>query len=342
VAKNIIILTDYKGHFGSKHFDIPYRSGMDKSLLKAAFLKYNFEVKYIALSEVKINDLDKDDCILYTSSEDIGYSYKDYIEDKVLILEESGFNVLPKYRYLRANNNKVFMEELRRLLYADSGFFAQSFGTLEELVQIKNSLSFPLVLKVSEGASGEGVFLAKNFNELVSQIKKHRSTFDFKLRLKDIVRTYKHKGYIQESQTRKKFIIQPFIPELKHDWKVYIFYDEYYVFKRPIQKGRGIKASGGGYDNYYYGEKADVSDALLNFAKNIFKKLNTPHCSIDIAFDGNTYYLIEFQCLYFGTAGILYSDGCFINNEDKWQFVNSKKKIEDVYVESVVKFLKNK
>jgi hypothetical protein len=46
--------------------------------------------------------------------------------------------------------------------------------------------------------------------------------------------------------------------------------------------------------------------------------------------------------LYFGTAGILYSDGCFINNEDKWQFVNSKKKIEDVYVESVVKFLKNK
>ena len=35
--KEIIALMDYKSKFGSKHFDTPYRSGMDKKKLAAYF-----------------------------------------------------------------------------------------------------------------------------------------------------------------------------------------------------------------------------------------------------------------------------------------------------------------
>lgn len=36
--KKLYLITDYKGFFGSKYFDVPYRSGMDRELL-ASFLK---------------------------------------------------------------------------------------------------------------------------------------------------------------------------------------------------------------------------------------------------------------------------------------------------------------
>lgn len=47
--------------------------------------------------------------ILNTSSEDNGYHYKDYIEDIILGLYLQGAILLPEYKYLRANNNKVYM-----------------------------------------------------------------------------------------------------------------------------------------------------------------------------------------------------------------------------------------
>ena len=37
MKKKIFFLTDYKNNFGSKHNALPYRSGMDKDLLKKYF-----------------------------------------------------------------------------------------------------------------------------------------------------------------------------------------------------------------------------------------------------------------------------------------------------------------
>ena len=51
--------------------------------------------------------------MLYTSSEDPDYFYKSYIEDIVYGLKNIGAKLIPPYKYLRTNNNKVLMEILR-------------------------------------------------------------------------------------------------------------------------------------------------------------------------------------------------------------------------------------
>ena len=341
--KKIILLTDYKNRFGSKHFDNPYRSGMDKELLCKYFNEHSYEVEYKHLNVIDfINSDYKDSNILYTSSEDVGYKYKSYIEDIVLALELAGANVIPSYKFMRANNNKVFMELLRDINFGKTNLSAISFGSLKDLEMRKEKISFPCVFKESEGASGTGVFLIKNMNKLVSKIKKIEKNRNYKEDLKDYGRAIRHKGYIKESICRTKFIVQDFIPNLQNDWKIYIFGEKLYIFKRPILKGRGIKASGGGYDNYFYGQEAEAPKGVFDYSQNIFEKLNVPHVSIDIAYDGSKFYLLEFQALYFGTAGIPYSKGFFQKKTNEWEFVEKKIDIEKVYADSIVWFLNKK
>jgi len=339
--KKIIALTDYKNKFGSKHFDQPYRSGMDKEKLKSYFRALEYELEFIRLNEIN-DDFDayKNQYILYTSSEDIGYHYKSYIEDIIYSLELIGANVIPTYKHLRANNNKVFMELLRKDIDQENNLKALVFGSLNDIITHSKGIKYPCVFKTAEGASGTGVFLANNKDELINIVKKNSSAGTFKENIKDFLRAYRHKGYIREDVFRKKFIIQDLIPSLKNDWKLYIFGEKIYIFKRPIQKGRGIKASGGGYDNYFYGIEANAPNGIFNFAFSFFKKLNIPHVSLDIAFDGLKFYIIEFQAIYFGTAGIPYSKGYFTKKNEEWIFIEKMLEIEDVYAQSIVWFLK--
>ena len=109
--KKIYLLTDYKGHFGSKHDAIPYRSGTDKNLLQKYFSEYGFKTVFLGFSEVDFRKMDfKNKYVLYTSSEDVGCHYKSYIEDIVYGLHLQGAQLIPGYKWLQAHNNKVFME----------------------------------------------------------------------------------------------------------------------------------------------------------------------------------------------------------------------------------------
>ncbi len=336
---SIIALMDYKAKFGSKHFDTPYRSGMDKDRLTKYFKERGFQIEYKYLNEVDIKDkeLSKKN-IIYTSSEDIGYKYKSYIEDIVFALELSGAKVIPAYKHLRANNNKVFMELLGDQVGLVKNIDSFVFGSMKDLLMHLDNITYPMVLKTSAGASGTGVYLVNTEKELITKVK-DISQRDFIKDLKDYGRALKHSGYIKESIFRQKFILQEFIPNLKNDWKIYVFGDRLYVFKRPILKNRGIKASGGGYDNYFYGLQANAPDGLFDYAIKIFNAMNVPNISIDIAYDGEQFYLIEFQSVYFGTAGIPYSEGYFCKMKEGWRFVNNKFEIEKVYADSIARFI---
>lgn len=338
----VIALIDYKGKFGSKHFDNPYRSGMDKDLLFKLFDDKGYYIEFEYLHKVDLRDVERyrGTYVIYTSSEDIGYHYKSYIEDVVFGLELIGAILIPWYKYLRANNNKVFMEFLRSTLLKDNEFYSKHFGSLSDIKLDIDNIQYPVVLKKAEGASGSDVFLVRNKADLLKYIKKIKDYNYLFEDIKDFLRSKYHKGYQRESIYRNKFIIQPFIQNLKNDWKVYIFGDKIYVFNRPIQPGRGIKASGGGYDNYFYGKNANIPNGFLDYCRSIFEKLNVPHASIDIAYDGDKFYLIEFQEIYFGTAGIIYSKGYFKFIENNWVFINEDTSIESVYVNSIVEFLK--
>jgi len=114
--KRIYALIDYKNRFSSKKGSIPYRSGMDNKLLRKYFKNLDYDVKFLQFSDINFRKIDfRDKIVLYTSSEDKGYHYKNYIEDIILGLKLQGANLIPKYKYLIANNNKLFMEILREL-----------------------------------------------------------------------------------------------------------------------------------------------------------------------------------------------------------------------------------
>ena len=68
----------------------------------------------------------------------------------------------------------------------------------------------------------------------------------------------------------------------------------------------------------------------------IFEDMDTPHLSIDIAYDGTRFYLLEFQAIYFGTVGIFKSDKYYKFIKDKWCEIDNDKNLEKIYVESIL------
>lgn len=338
--KEIFVLVDYKGFIELKYFSRPYRSGMEKELLIKYFGMHGYKLNYMHLNQINNNLFDlAGKNVIYNSSEDVGYFYKSYIEDVVYSLEISNVNVIPSYKFLKAHNNKAFMELLSQSLQCQTNVKSIVLGSLRDYLKVSNQVSFPCVYKTPGGAAGVGVFLAKTHSDLISIIKRKGFVFRLKEIIKDQLRPFIHKGYVTEDMYRKKFIIQEFIPNLKNDWKLLIYGNKIYVFNRPIQKGRGIRASGGGYDNYFYGREAEAPEGMFDFAYDFFLKLNMPQLSVDIAFNGEKYFIIEYQAIHFGTGGIPYSNGYYQKNEGNWVFIEKKLDIEQVYAESIVWYL---
>jgi glutathione synthase/RimK-type ligase-like ATP-grasp enzyme len=341
--RKIFLLTDYKNRFGLKEADTPYRSGFDKELLGQLFATKGYQAIFRNFSSVDFRTKEfENELVLYTSSEDTDYIYKSYIEDVVFGLEKAKAIVIPSFNYLRANNNKVFMEILRDQMQflPAKNLRAYHFGSKEDFIQNENKFTASrYVVKTAKGASGRGVFLSKTYNDLIKLIKKISRSKNLFSEGWEIGRSLKHKGYIKESRHRKKFILQDFVPDLKNDWKIYVFGSRFYIFYRPIFKHREFKASGGGYDNYFYGLAANPPEGIFDFAEKVYEELNVPHASLDISYDGKEFYLMEFQCIYFGTAGVLRSDEYFEKNNGKWFPIKKKFTQEQVYVDGLMTYI---
>jgi glutathione synthase/RimK-type ligase-like ATP-grasp enzyme len=340
MKKNITCLIDYKGNFSTKWNANPYRSGMDKELLKKYFSETGFNINFKKFHEVDFlsNDI-KNNLYIYSSSEDIGYHYKDIIEDVILGIQENGGEVIPEFKFLRAHNNKVFMEILKKSYFKSETILNSAhYGSIEEVDF--DRISYPVVFKSAAGAMSQGVALAHNRTELERIIKSRCSTRVVKKDIKDFFRAIKHKGYLKESLYRRKFILQEFIPNLNFDFKVIIFGERFYIFQRPVRKN-DFRASGSGSKNYIYGSDVKFPEGIFDFASSIFEKLTVPHLSLDIAYDGYNFYLLEFQVLHFGTVGHVKSDGYYYKNNGLWSFQKEKHDLEKVYADSIGYYLQS-
>lgn len=343
----IYLLTDYKSRFGSKWKDKPYRSGFDKIMLADAFSRYDLRVEYVPFSNAFAESRQwKKQLVLYTSIEEIGNTYKGYIEDIVYGLKEAGAYVLPRAAFLRANNNKVFMETMRdNLLGAElAGLKSFCFGTLEELQVAlqKNSISFPCVIKSSYGAMSTGVACAKSAEELCNEARIISRTPHYIHEFKEYVRSKKKsiQGYIPESRYQGKFIVQPMIEGLDGDWKVLVYGDQYYVLKRHVRPG-DFRASGS-HVNYLAGKDSGIPEAALDMVEEIYNKLNVPHLSVDVVYDGKRPYLIEFQAVYFGTATQAeFCEDYFTKQDGKWKVLKKTMNQEEVYAWSVTHYIQH-
>ena len=68
--------------------------------------------------------------------------------------------------------------------------------------------------------------------------------------------------------------------------------------------------------------------------------MNTPNLSLDIAYDGKDFHLLEFQGIYFGTVGLIKSDVYFKNINNNWISFNNDSTIESIYAESIISYIK--
>ncbi|MCH4821979.1 hypothetical protein ML462_02235 [Gramella lutea] len=336
----IYCLKDYKGNFLSRYDSEVYRSGMDKAALKEYFQEIGVEIEFLFFSEVQNFDASfwMGQYVLYTSSEDHNLSYKSYIEDIVYYLELNGARLIPEFRYLKANNNKVFMELLIKSIVPQTRQILKNkiFGCYEEVQSQFEDLQYPVVFKKAAGAMSKGVGVSSDKTELSSSIKQISGTKNFILDLKDRLRAIKHPGYQLESKYRNKFILQDFVPGLDGDFKVLIFGTKYYVLKRGLKKD-DFRASGSGIKVF----ERELPDGLLEYASEIFKKVNLPIISMDIAFNGSDFFLIEFQAVHFGTYTLMRSDHYWLEKENGFELVNSKSNLEEEYASSIANFIKS-
>ncbi|SDB81237.1 hypothetical protein SAMN05216323_100146 [Williamwhitmania taraxaci] len=334
----INIILDYKKRFETKYTAVPYRSGFDKDLLQHYFMEQGYAVCFTTFSEIDFRDEKlKGKVFLYSSSEDQDGFYKTYIEDMVLGLKLAGAIVVPDYIYLKAHNNKLFMEILRDTMGHESvkNIKSRYFGTLEDLQRSEDALNnLNCVIKPAMGAMSKGVSRGASFHEIYDHSKTiSRAPFHVG-EIKDWLRKFKHKGYIVDSKYRKKFIVQNMVEGLDGDWKILIYGDKYYPLNRKNREN-DFRASGGGRLSYV----KELPEGLLSFAKTVYESFNVPNLSIDVAFDGSGYYLIEFQALYFGTYTIEKSEFYFMRRDNEWGICEERSILEREYARSISAFV---
>lgn len=336
--RKIILITDYNDRFGTKYTAIPYRSGMNRKLLCRSFNMIGYEPVFIRASDVieKITE-PKGQLFIYTSSEDKNEHYKSFLEDVVLAIESMGGIVIPGFKFMRAHNNKTFMELIRKDWGPATGdsLRTYAFGSLDELNNTDLKIEFPVVIKRPEGFKSRGVYLAKSLKELKKIASKISRTPFLGGEIKDILRSLKYEDFKRESGHRKKFVVQHFVPGLTNDFKVLVYGDKYYVLFRRNREN-DFRASGSGLLSY----PADLPEGLLDFCDIVFKWFNVPSVSLDIAYNGSSFFVLEIQFLYFGTYTIEHSQFYFRKESGSWEMVKERSILEAEYASSIDGYIK--
>ncbi|GJQ22152.1 MAG: hypothetical protein HBSIN02_25070 [Bacteroidia bacterium] len=338
--RKVYFLTDYKGNFGSKYIALPYRSGMDKELLRRYLERHGLDAVFLGFSEVNfINSTFSGQFVVYTSAEDDGLFYKDYIEDILLGLQCKGAILIPKFEYFRAHHNKVFMEILRDVLNVEGthNLRTRYFGTLEEFLREQHTFSGTSVIKPSAGSMSSGILLARGPEDHRMKAKKISKTRNLGLRFRDFLRQIRRKGYVKESWNRQKFIVQEYVPGLAEDWKVVVYGKKFYVLNRAVRKG-DFRASGSG--RFRYSE--DVPTVVLELSERIFQAMDVPWLSLDIAVANGTPFLLEFQVIYFGTSTLDFSEFWFTKEGPIWRVNKGRSVLEIEFAASLASYINDK
>ena len=287
---------------------------MDIDKLRSFASEEGVDFHFMSYPEIDATKDYSNQLFIYTSSEDLGLIYKGYMEDVLYSLQMKGAILIPEWKYMRAHHNKVMMEKLRdiELSSIDTGIHSKYFGCNEDFFNEVDNISFPCVYKSAAGAGSSAVLLFKDKETAINTLNKLNCNHEYTLKEKLLLK----KGKIKKppySRFRNKFVIQNFIPGLGGDFKVLVFGDKYYALSRT-NRDNDFRASGSGRLNF----EPDLPWGIFDFAKSIYDALNVPILSLDVAYDGKRFYLIEFQCLNFGTATLEYSTHYHTLENNHW------------------------
>ena len=350
--KQLIILTDNKTDFHLSKPDLKYLRSMEIEPIKNLFEKNDFNVEVLPFHKLDLTRDFKDFYILYQTSELPGLFYKHYIEDIIFFLENQGAIVLPKYEYLKAHHNKVFMEFLRIRFKEKSLKTIQSmcFGSWEDAQNYQPGI-YPVVVKKASSCGGADVFLAENYDDYRKYIKKagkviiSNSLPDLPL---DYLKKIKRKiiKFIYPSRSKyliydttpvsTSFVVQNYIKGMDGDYRVLITGKKYFVMYRKNREN-DFRASGSG-------EFSDVPEDelkdIFTFARKVTFEIDFPLISIDIGCNGDGYHLIEFQMLHFGTSALQRSKFWHEFHDGEWVRFDGPSNLEEEYSRAICEYIK--
>jgi glutathione synthase/RimK-type ligase-like ATP-grasp enzyme len=304
------------------------------------FNNRNLDVKIITLKELSLNKNIKNS-IVFTISSQKPY-HKQYIDDVIEVLSLNSNILIPSKNILRCHNNKGYQEFYKKNLEINSlkGYYFNNDTV--DYNYINQNYNFPLVLKQIDGSGSRGVTLIKSEKELKKKVESFKVSthIRFMIYIKENVLKFFKLKFNQKKldyyRDYSNYLIQEFIPNLRFDYKVLIFFDKYYVLKRNINKN-DFRASGSG--NF---EFVKIENSLLEYVKSIFEKFNEPFMSFDICFDDEKYYLIEYQGIHFGQYTQIESEGFYQKKDNKWNYFKEKVSLEEDIAYSLYMNIKSK
>lgn len=333
--KRVFILTDYRGHFYSS---IVYKeASMDVARLKEFFIEKGYEPIVKQYTEIDFRNEDyAKEFILYQSSEDRDLLYKSYIEDILIGLQLQGAILIPAFQYFRAHHNKAFMEILRDISSCEEikTISGKRYGTYEDLVTDLKNVPGKWVIKPAAGAASVDIRQVSTDEEKRKYSEKASRSMNLVDAIKDQIKPYIRQNYVHRSNHRKKFILQNFVPNLSHDYKILVYDKKYYVLRRMNRKN-DFRASGSGIFEWI----DEVPAALMNYAEAVFQSFDVPYISMDIGFDGEQCYLFEMQFLSFGQTTLIKSHWYFTRSDQSWVRVEEKPDLEREFVNSIDTYL---
>lgn len=274
--------------------------------------------------------------LFYSSSYD--ERYQRYIRDTAVFISQvrPDIKLIPNLSSVFSFENKGY-QELHRKAIGLTNLWGKYFGDIDDFDESKYT-NFPYVVKKLGGALSSGVGLCHSFEELKDFVGEPKiglkQKIKYKLRSKKARPefSYQDQSMIEKNREsffkfREPFILQEMIPGLKHDHKLLMFGDAIYAFKRFVREG-DFRASGSGK---FVWEKP--SDKMLDFARTIFDKLDTPFVALDLAETETEVYLLELQVSGFGPIGQNKSDRYFYY-DNGWREKLEEPDLEKTYARS--------
>ena len=264
-------------------------------------------------------------------------NYKDAIVDLVFEVAARGGILTPSVEFYISHDNKYYQE----LYKARVNVPTPKSKLLTHYSNSQNiNVNLPAVVKHYAGFASKGVSLAKTQNELISSVKRNMISYIFQNgEIYEVLRNFIKKYIRYPDFYPERFgrvVLQSFIPDLKHDWKVLVFSDRTFALKRYTRKG-DFRASGSGAFDY----ECDVPESLIKFANAVKRQLNTPFVSLDIAESQDGFSIIEYQSVHFGLATMINAKKYFSCIDDSVEEkVVSSIDVEEIFAKSLLEFSK--
>lgn len=341
--RDLVILTSRNKFFGQTRK--PW-SSLDVEKMAFLLTEKGWKVELFDFHQVVNKPVDLQNRTIFYA-----FSQKDnqrqYINDIIYHLSKEN-RVVPSFDLLKCHENKGYQEIYKKTIGLN-GLWGKYYTSGQEIETA--SLEFPLVLKTTQGTNGKGVYLVKDRKGLLQLMKKLRNRLGLGKQIDLLRRKYFRKKKFREYpnfsdrqdyleyreyvKVEKNFILQEYVPGLDFDFRVLVACDRFYVMKRSVNKG-DFRASG----SKKFSFSTIPDDALLNYARSVYQAFDTPFLSLDIMYNGQKFFLGEFQALHFGMSVVAQSGGFFNQLQNgSWVFAAEKPDLENLFALTLVHFL---